>query len=173
MGEPLCRRDHSVRKSWSHRIKNVSTPSSPHSLSPWGPPSISWVSHCFLLWVPGNTYPLGISSSTGNTLETQVYLSIHPLSLIEQCLGVGHRPQALPFQRWYQSHSRPPPNRSVLQAATVRLGVRRQGTYGEFEAGKPETGIELHHWQTYITSQLSFNIYDTLRKLVIVFEPQY
>jgi len=55
----------------------------------------------------------------------------------------------------------------------VRLGMRRQGTYGEFEAGKPEIGIELHHWQTYITSQLSFNIYDTLIKLVIVFEPQY
>lgn len=55
----------------------------------------------------------------------------------------------------------------------MRLGVRRPGTYGEFEAGKPEIGIKLHHWQTYITSQLSFKIYDTLRKLVIVFEPQY
>lgn len=112
----------------------------------------SWVSHCFLLWVPGNAYPLGISSSTGNPLESQVYLPIPPLSLTEQCLGVGHRPKALPSQRWYQSHSKPPPKRRLPQQAWTRedrglMGDLRQVSLrlvSSFTNGKPTSHPSYH-----------------------------
>lgn len=127
-------------------------------------PKFFWVSHCFLLWVPGNASPLGISYSTGNPLESQGYLSIPPLSLIEKCLGAGHWPQALPFQRWKQSHRRLWANGSPLQATTVRLGMKRQEIYGGFEVVNMR--LELNSTFTIdkstFISQLSFNTYDTL-----------